>query len=360
MTKKEIAHLRLINHHIAANSFDRPVEVVQWMGAIQAQFYRQALWAVGLRMKSARIADIEQAIAGREIVQTWPMRGTLHFVPAENVKWMLSLLSPRRLAADKTRQKQLEISDKILEQSRYLFQKALTGGKRVTRSGMMKLLEVGGINPKGQRGYHILWNFALEGLICFGPMQDKEQTFVLLDEWVPFSRTLFRDEALAELAGIYFKGHGPATVYDFANWTGLTLTDARAGLESVKLNLVSEKNNEIEFWQSKNTSGKAADTTVTYMLPGFDEYLIGYKNRSDVLAKENAFKVAPGGNGMFLPMIVVDGQVVGTWKSTIRKNSVEILLNPFPGINISKESITGSTKRFCDFFGLALKSIAVN
>ncbi|MBC7919852.1 MAG: AlkZ family DNA glycosylase [Ferruginibacter sp.] len=354
MTNREIAHYRLLNQRIAGGQFSRPAEVVQWMGAMQAQDYQQVLWAIGLRTNVTRRTDIEQAIAERKIVLTWPMRGTLHFVPAENAKWMLKFLAPRQLAADKLRLKQLELDAKILERCRQLFHHALQGGKRLSRTAMMQLLEAAQINPKGQRGYHILWYVAQEGLVCHGPMQGKEQTFVLLDEWIPDARQLSREDALAELAQCYFASRGPASINDFAGWAGLTLADARAGLESARASLVSKQGTK-EYWLTQCAADhQMPDALGVYLLPGFDEYLLGYKDRRDVLAGEHARKIVPGGNGVFLPTIVIDGQVVGTWKRAFRKNTVEVTLTPFMPLGISKTEIAVAVKRFGDFIDLPL------
>lgn len=360
MTRVDIAQRRLLNQHIAGERFGHPEEVVKWMGAMQAQDYQQALWAIGVRMRSATPMDIERAIASGKIVLTWPMRGTLHVVAAENVRWMLELSAGRRLAADGSRRKQLELDESILERCGELFHDALRGGKRLSRSVMMKLLEDTHISPKGQRGYHILWYLAQTGLICLGPMQDKEQTFVLLDEWAPMSRRLAREEALAELAGCYFASRGPATVADFAGWAGLTLTDARAGLESAKPGLVSEKRDGKDYWLSRDTPDDVAhDASSVYLLPGFDEYLLGYKDRGDVLAGEHAGKVVPGGNGVFFPIIVVGGRVAGTWRRVVKKNGVAVTLSPFTHLDVAHERLAESAKRYSDFLGLPLASVEV-
>jgi Winged helix DNA-binding domain len=289
VTSADVAHRRLLNQRIAGERFGRPDEVVRWMGAMQAQDYRQALWAIGLRTTAATLVDVTEAIATRTIVQTWPLRGTLHVVAAENAQWMLELLAPRRLAADKSRQTQLELDGSLLARCEHLVREALQGGGQLTRSGVMRLLEEARISPRGQRGYHILWYLAQIGLICLGPMQDKEQTFVLLDEWVPASRRLSREDALAELAGRYFASHGPATVDDLAGWTGLTRGDARAGLEAAKASLRAERRDAKEYWVAATTPDHAMhDTSGVYLLPGFDEYLLGYKGRGDVLAPAHA------------------------------------------------------------------------
>jgi Winged helix DNA-binding domain len=354
MANSAIAHCRLLQHHIAGTRFEHPDEVVRWMGAMQAQDYQQALWAVGLRMRAPTLANVEAALASGKIILTWPLRGTLHFAAAENVRWMLELLVPRRLAADQTRRRQLELDERTLERCGRLFRDALAGGQRLSRAALMRLLESAQINPTGQRGYHILWYLAQTGLICLGPRQGKEQTFVLLDEWAPVSRRLTREAALAELAGCYFASHGPATVADFATWAGLTLADARAGLETAGSSLVLDRHDGKAYWRSADASDAPLDASSVYLLPGFDEYLLGYKDRSDVLAATHAGKVAPGGNGVFFPIIVVGGQVVGTWKRTVRKDTVAVTLTRFTELAVSSERIDEAARRYSDFVGLSL------
>src|SRR5207237_2162453 len=193
--------------------------------------YPGALWAVGLRTRDATEAAIEQAIAERTIVRTWPMRGTLHFVAPEDARWMLQLLTPRVVAANARRvYQQSNLDDATFARSKDLFVDALQGGKQLPRPSLYKVLEAAGISVAGQRGLFILQRLSSEGLICFAARQGKQPTFALLDEWVPISlsKTPARDQALAELALRYFTSHGPATVQDFAWWSGLPAADASA------------------------------------------------------------------------------------------------------------------------------------
>jgi hypothetical protein len=244
-----------------------------------------------------------------------------------------------------------------MERSRELFCDALRGNRRLSRPEMMTVLEEAGITTGNQRGYHILWYVAQSGLICLGPMQDKQQTFVLLDEWVPDSRELSREESLAELAGRYFAGHGPATVHDFAWWAGLTVTEARSGLETAMAGLISEKIDGKEYWMTSDTPGHIAyDKSSVHLLPAFDEYLLGYKDRSAVLAVEDAPGVVPGRNGVFQPTIVVGGRVVGTWKRKLKRNSIDITLGPFTHLGDSEERVTEAARSFGAFVGLPLSS----
>ena len=353
MADTEIARQRLANQRIDAEKFEKPEEVVRWLGAMQAQDYPQALWAVGLRLQSATVADVERAINEGKIVRTWPMRGTLHFVPPEDVRWRLELSASRILARDGRRLEQLGLDLEIIDRCKELFHEALKGNRRLTRPEMMQVLEKAGIGTEKQRGYHILWYLSQDALICPGPMQGKQQTFVLLDEWVPDARELSREDSLAELAGRYFASHGPATVHDFAWWSGLTVTEARSGVEAKEADLVSEKIDGKEYWTAADAPDHTArDGSGIHLLPAFDEYLLGYKDRAAALTAEDALRVIPGKNGIFLPTIVVDGLIVGTWKRKLKKNTVDITLTPFEDADGLEERATGAARAYRDFVGV--------
>ena len=359
LNNADIARRRLINQRVEGEGFERPEEVVRWLGAIQAQDYLQAVWAIGLRLKSATLADIERAILEGKIVRTWPMRGTLHFVPPEDAGWMLKLSASRVLARDGRRLARLELDRGIMERSGELFYEALRGNRRLTRPEMMAVLEEAGISTRGQRGYHILWYLAQSALICLGPMQDRQQTFVLLDEWVPHSRELSREDSLAELAWRYFGSHGPATVHDFAWWTGLTVADARSGLEAAMPGLVSEKMEGREYWMTGDAPDYGAyEGSSAHLLPAFDEFLLGYKDREAVLAADDAQRVVPGKNGVFLPIIVVGGRVVGTWKRKLRKSSIDLTLSPFTDLGASEDLVVEAATSYRDFVGLPMSAVA--
>jgi hypothetical protein len=354
MTPQDIAQYRLYQQQIAKTRFKAPSQVVSWLGAMQAQDYAAAKWAIGLRLPDATDADIEQAIAAKTIIRTWPMRGTLHFVAPEDARWLLALLTPRIIAQTAGRYRQLELDNAIFARSKEVFAKALQGGKQLTRDEMQQLLEQANISPSGQRGYHILCRSAQDGLICFGPPRGKQQTFTLLDEWAPPAKQLERDEALAELARRYFTGHGPATIPDFVWWSGLTVTDARAGLELVKAQLSQETVNGQTYWMSPDRPVGADDGPATYLLPGFDEYLLGYKDRTAVLEAVHAQKVTPGNNGIFNPIIVIEGRVVGTWKRTFKKDTVVIETTPFtPLSHAQSQAITVAAQHYGRYAGMS-------
>lgn len=355
LKERSIPYRRMHNLHIAGGRLNQGEQVVQQLGALQAQDYHQALWAIGMRTLSATAADIEQIIEDRKIVLTWTMRGTIHFVHPENVRWMLKHLASRLLAQDGRRLQQLELNQEIIERCRLIIYDALQGNKRISRPDLMQLLEENGFHTKNQRGYHLLWYLAQSGHICLGPREGKQQTFVLLEEWVPAAKDLEKSEALALLAERYFTSHGPATVQDLAWWAGITLTDARQGVEAIRSRLVLEKIGEQEYWTADNAPARTIHEVPTvYLLPGYDEYLLGYKDRSAVLNGAHAPHVVPGNNGVFMPTIVIDGQVSGIWKRTMKSKGIDIEFNLFAPRKDREEHIIEAAGRYCGFMGLPL------
>jgi Winged helix DNA-binding domain len=349
----DIAACRLSNQRIASPPPATPGDVVSWLGAVQAQDYLGALWAVGLRMREATEAGIERALADRSIVRTWPMRGTLHFVAAADVRWMLELMTPRIVARNKPRlQREFDLDDTVIGRSRDLSIQALQGGRQLTRDDMYEALEAGQISARGQRGLHILWWLAQEGLLCFGAREGKQQTFVLLDEWVPQAKTLQKDEALAELARRYFTSHGPATLQDFAWWSGLTTSDASAGLDMAGPHLVQETIEGRTWWFDPSMSMAKEKPSSAHLLPAYDEYTVAYKDRNAVLDPVDAKRAATG-NGIFYPILVIDGQVMGTWKRTLKRGSVVITPRPFRSLSKTGErAVATAARRYGAFLGI--------
>ncbi|TBL77497.1 winged helix DNA-binding domain-containing protein [Paenibacillus thalictri] len=355
MRESNIPFRRMHNLHITGARMEQSEHVAQQLGALQAQDYHQALWAIGIRTQSATTADIEQIIENRKIVLTWAMRGTIHFVHPENIRWMLKHLASRMLAQDGRRLQQLELNLEIIERCKRIIYDALQGNKRISRPNLMQLLEENGFHTKNQRGYHLLWYLAQSSFICLGPREGKQQTFVLLDEWVPAAKEISRVEALAVLAEKYLASHGPATVQDLAWWAGITLSDARQGIEAIRSRLVSEKISGQEYWTADNAPVYAVnEEPAVYLLPGFDEYLLGYKNRSAILSAAHARHVIPGNNGVFMPTIVIDGQVSGIWKRTVKTKGIDIEFNLFASLKDREESIIEAAGRYCGFMGLPL------
>jgi hypothetical protein len=341
MTAGAIAHHRLRNLQIALATCKQAGEVLLSLGAVQAQDYASALWAMGLRLPQATETDIEQAIADRTIVRTWLMRGTLHFVAAADINWMLKFLTPRTIAQAARRNQQLELDETTFIRCEKVFVRALQGGNQLTREEMFALLQRDRIAVHSQRGYHILWRLAQESILCFGTRQGKRQTFALLDEWVPRGPSLETDAALTELALRYFCGHGPATLADFVGWAGLKVSEARAGIEMASSRLARETIEGKVYWMPPGSPALHLNSSSVYLLPGFDEYILGYQDRSASLDAQYAQRIVPGGNGIFLPTIVSNGRVVGTWKRVLKKKSLAIIASPF-------RALTKTEKRSCD------------
>lgn len=346
----DIASTRLYSQHIAQADFTTAEDVVAYMGAMQAQDYPGALWAIALRTPNLTREDVEQAILDRKIVRTWPMRGTLHFLAAQDARWMVQLLAPRAIAAAASRRRQLEITDEVITKSQQVITQALEGGNCLTRTELCARLDQQGIATAGQRGIHILHYLAETGLLCFGPHEGKQPTFVLVDEWLPPTKPKEREQALEELAKRYFISHGPASLKDFAGWANLTMGDAKFGLEQAKSALVSETMQGIEYWFSPTTQ---AAPGATFLLPGFDEYMLGYKDRSAALPAEHSDRIVPGNNGMFLSTVVINGQIVGTWKRQVRTKSQTITIVPFKQLTATQlRSIRPAVKRYQDYSGV--------
>lgn len=348
----ELAELRLYNQRVVDPVTTNAAEVVQWLGAVQAQDYKQALWAVGLRTKGATVSDVERAIADGEIVRTWPMRGTLHFVPAQDARWMVELLAPRVDTAYRARFRQLDLDDAVFYRAFEIIGKELRGGKRLTRPELFALFETAGIATANQRGVHILGWAARQGLVCVGPMAGKQSTFVLLDEWAPRQKRPSREEALATLAERYFQSHGPATIVDFAAWSGMAQRDARIALELVGSHFLSEDIEGKQYWFIPASQRPASDV---YLLPAFDEYVIGQAYRKNVTEPSHYEQIFSGMNGVIAASVVANGRIVGTWRRVIKTKTVEIMPSLMPDTIIASEKLHRAAKHYAEFLGLALK-----
>jgi len=288
---------------------------------VQAQDFLGALWGIGLRTKGATESSVEAAIARREIVRTWPMRGTLHFVAAQDVRWMTRLLTPRVIAGARSRYRQLELDDAVFARSARAAERALGGGNRIRRDALYEVWNRAGIATDGARGLHLLGYLAQTGVICFGHREGKQHTIALLEEWLPPARDLERDEALGELARRYFTSHGPATAHDLAWWSGLTVTEARAGIENARAALASETVGARTFWFAP--SRQLRTSSAAFLLPAWDEFTVAYRDRTDILDPKFATRVNAGG-GVLKPVIVRRGQVIGIWQRTLGKRGVVV------------------------------------
>jgi hypothetical protein len=344
MTNLDIAHQRLHNQLITRRTFEKPGVVVEWLGAVQAQDYAAAKWALGLRMPGVTSDDIEQAFAGGAILRTHLMRPTWHFVSPADIRWLLALTAPRIHAANAHWYHRLELDDALFRRSNAALANALQGGKQLTRPELLSVLKLAGIATDDTfRFTHIMMRAELDGIVCSGARRGKQFTYALLDERAPQVRTFDRDEALAEFAKRYFTSHGPATLQDFVWWSGLTAADARAGLEMVKSQFMYEGIDGQTYWFSPSTPPTQDLSQAAYLLPNFDEYIVGYTDRSAVFDASHTTKLDSRGNVLFNHTLVMDGQIVGTWTRTLKKDAVVITPHLFTALTDTENHAFATT-----------------
>lgn len=344
--RRTLTALRLAAQGIARPARDDPAEVVRGMLALQGQDYLGALWSVGLRTRAATEADVEAAQASGEIVRSWPLRGTLHLVAAEDLGWMLSLTGERTVRSGAARHRELGLDAADFARAADIARDRLAGGGRADRAELLDAFRTGGIEVDGQRGTHLLGNLAHTALIVLCGRTE----YALLDEHVREPRRLDPDAAAAELALRYFTGHGPATVRDLAWWSGLPVTFVREATERVRDRLDAIELGGVEYLMRP---GLEPDGEGVHALPGFDEYLLGYTDRTAALAPEHAEAIVPGGNGMFFPTVIVRGEVVGTWKRERARREVRVTTTPFapPLSGVAQRGFAAAMRRYGRFLG---------
>ncbi len=357
MNKSDIARTRLFNQQITATKFTRPEEIVAWFGAMQAQDYPMAKWAVGLRLPGSIEAEIEQAIAEGRILRTHVMRPTWHFVAAEDIRWMLALSARPLRSTLASAFRQFGFDIETCKRSNDLIPRMLEGGRHLTRAEIMAELRTAGIEPDNNLAGFLMFSAEIESIVCSGIARGKQQTYALLDERVPEARELSREEAIGELTLRYFTSHAPATLKDFVWWSGLTVGDARNGLEMNKSKLVNEEIDGQTYWIPNSLSVPAAGADSLYLLPAFDEYMVSYKDRSAALDPDRT-KEAITGNGIFKPIIVVNGKIAGIWKRAFKKDSVLIEKSLFGKLSDSENELFQSKAReYGDFEGKPLQIV---
>jgi hypothetical protein len=328
MVLDEISNIRLFSQKIAATELKTAAEIVSWMGAMQAQDFSMAKLAAGIRISDSTEAEIEASFNKGEILRTHLMRPTWHLVSAEDISWMIELTSPQIKLLLKSRNKELELSDAIFTKSSFIIEKSLSGGISLSREELAKELNLAGIRTDANRLSHLLLNAELDSLICSGPIKARKQTFSLLRERVKFWKILSRDESLFELATRYFRSHCPATLQDFAWWSGLSNKEARQAIDSVKHNFVTEIIESREYLFPDSFQAAVYENTSVNLLPAYDEFLISYKDRSASLSLADN-KRAVSANGIFYPVVIVNGQVEGLWRRSVKNNKAAIEVTLF-------------------------------
>lgn len=346
-----IPTIRLHSQQLINPVFNNPKDLVSWMGGIQAQDYTMSKWAIGIRLKTGNLQTVNEALAKGDILRIHVMRPTWHYVAAEDIRWMLKLSSRRIITANDSfaKSRGQDISVDIYNKANRLLEKALAGHNHLTKQEIDNIFKEGGLETNERLSNRFLIHAEAEGLICSGADKNNKITFALLDERVPPIQELHKEEALAILARKYFRSHSPASLKDFVWWSGLSVTEARQGIAAIEQELLTD-----HFLAQKlyvHQSYKEEKTTdILHILPPYDEYLISYKDRTDVLNKEYQHK-AFNSFGIFRPVILYNGQIVGNWNKVIQKQTTHIEMNWFKkNTKIKRELLSLAERKYLTFF----------
>lgn len=365
MTSATTAWLR--SERLRSQSLDgsavSPLEVVRALGAVQAQNAAAARWAIGVRAPGRTGADVETQFSSGRLVRSWTMRGTLHVVDSADLGWMLTLTSERQRAAVARETRLRGFDQDEIDRACDVIASAVAERGPRTRAEAVESLERAGIDGRGERAYRYIREAALRGMVAWGPVRGKQQQLVS----VPPARGVDRDEALARFLLRYVRGHAPVTVYDFAWWSGLTVTDARRALDVAGSAVERVARDRVPSGPARNgsewlvlpgrgPSDAVASAVGVQALPAWDEYVLGYRDRASVLDPEFAGRVTMSRNGVFLPTIVAAGRVVGTWRQSVELRSLRVEPEPFTRLTASaRRGFEASALRLARFQGLALR-----
>lgn len=352
MTDAEIARRRLRNQRLTRPMRGGAGDVVGWLGGVQAQDYAGSKWALGSRLLDSKDDDVERAFDEGAILRTHVLRPTWHFVTPADIRWMLELTAPRVHVANGHMYRKLGLDRRAVDRSNAALARALNGGRYRTRDELRGVLRKAGVATDREflMVYLMMWA-ELEGIVCSGPRRGKQFTYALVDERAPEASTLSREEALAELAGRFFATRGPATVHDFAKWSGLTLTDARSGLEAAQTGLRHVVAEGRTLWYPPAPGPKAEGPPTAHLLSIYDEYVSGYKNRGAMVDGRHAARLSAMGNALTC-IVVVDGRIVGTWRRRLEKTHVVIQADVFTRLTRpQKEAVAAAADHYGAFLG---------
>ncbi len=345
-----ISSLRSFNQQITVSKFKTAKEIAGWLGAIQAQDYNMAKWALGIRLQNSTEIVINNEIDSGSIIRTHLLRPTWHIVSSNDIYWIQELTAPQIKSSLKYRDKQLGLTDTIFRKCNKIFEKTLRDRNHKTREELIQELINAKIEVDNNRASHIFLRAEIDGIICGGKQKGGKPTYAILAEWVPIKNRTYRDEALKELALRYFTSRGPATVQDFSWWSGLSSSNSKLALELNKSNLISETIENKTFWFVDSSNMPKPINKEIYLLPAFDEFLISYRDRSaSLLSIDNKKTISD--NGIFYPTILMGGQIIGTWKRNVKDNHIILTINLFKTGNPDFGKIYNkSTSRYSKFY----------
>ena len=321
---------------------------------MQAQDHASGLWSLGVRIPGSKARDVENAIAQGLVLRTWPMRGTLHLVDSRDARWLLESTGARSLRTTSKRWEHLGLDATTANRAVELLGEALSGGGTLTRSQAHELFDKHGLQPGGQRGYHLLWYAATLGLTCVTTQVGKEPVFRLLAEWAPEQHEFPGDQAWTELARRYFRSHGPAQLRDFAGWAGITATQARSGIRAVGDELSQVTVAGSKMWVTTHLLdtaglGKLPDEPV-WALPGFDEFVLGIKDRSLLADSDGLKALVPGNNGVFRASLMSGGRIHGTWTKQVRSRALRVDVHWLPAAPMAvRDAAVGALADYATF-----------
>jgi|SRR6185312_2540080 len=353
LTGMQAASFRMSNQQITGTGFGRPGELVRWMGCIQAQDYSMAKWALGCRLSAATDSLVEAAFNAGEILRTHVLRPTWHFVHPADIRWMLALSAPRIRVLSAPYHLKLGIDQAVLRKSRKAIAGAFAQRRRLTRDELVEVLGQKKVAVDDGRAGLLLMDAELDALICSAGRVGKKFAYQLLDHVTPTAPVLDREEALGELARRYFSSRGPASLADFAWWGGLTTGEARVAQEQISSLLQPADVRGKEYWFVAAAPSTCTDAV---LLPAFDEFAVGYKDRRDVLDPHLAKECNSG----LRPVVVYRGQIVGTWHPAMgkkKKAAPEIKL--FPRAKASR-ALAVAVKRYENFLGCVYQGGTLN
>lgn len=353
MRLADIPFLRLLNQQIGETKFKKPNEIVSWMVAMQAQEFAHAKWAIGLRLpEGIHDAAVEKEFNEGAILRTHLMRPTWHFVTPADIRWMLALTAPRVHAVNAYWYRKFELTASILKRSNDILVKELQGGNQLTRPTLKEALARKKIIADGLRLSYIMMHAELDGIICSGPREGNQFTYALLDERVPPTKSIDRETALATFTTRYFTSRGPATVKDFAYWSGLSLQEIKAGVASVKNQFEKVTINNKEYVMNPATVSGKRNLHTTFLMPDYDEYGMSYKDRSALSISKGNIEPRDGNQEAYSHWIVIDGLISGAWNQTVKSHVIHIEPNFFLSMSKSKhQDVIRAMKRYCSFFG---------
>jgi len=359
MDTANIAQIRLISQQLAKKNAHLPNEITSWMGAIQAQDYPMAKWAIGLRLLKATDLSVESAINKGEILRTHLLRPTWHFVAAEDIYWLLELSAQQIKAAQRSRDRQLELTEEVYSKSNAVIEKALSDGNHHSREELVAILRNANIATDQNRASHLLMRAELEKIICSGVIRNGRPTYALLSERVKSGKKLKDEEALFELAERYFTSRFPATTEDFAWWSGFPAGRVRQALDMIKGVFHKEEIQGKSYILPDDFNQSLIHNPTTFLLPPYDEFMLSYAYRRASISRELESHLKEiSDRGMFRPIIVMDGQVIGAWKRTIGKKSITIEVNRFYRHDISSwETIRVAASQYATFVNMEIQIV---